>query len=73
MSENSDDWLTTAAAAEITGYHVNYVRQLLAAGEVEAQKFGPVWMVSRTSLEAYMVRQGDRGAKRGRKPHKPIA
>lgn len=48
------DLITTSEAAEITGYHINYIRQLIKVGKVDAQKFGPIWQVSRSSLLSYM-------------------
>lgn len=47
-------WITVKEAAELSGYHVVYVRLLLRAGEIEAQKFATVWQVDRESLEVYL-------------------
>ena len=49
-----DDWLTTNAAADLSGYHVNYIRQLIRANKLTARKFGPVWQVSKQSLLNYL-------------------
>ena len=52
---NSDDWITTQEAAELSGYHVNHLRRLIRQGLIKAQKFGPVWQISRQSLVIYVV------------------
>jgi excisionase family DNA binding protein len=64
----ADNWITTAEAARLTGYHPEHVRRLLLAGKVEARKFGPTWQVSRASLLAYVRKAEKRGKKRGPKP-----
>jgi hypothetical protein len=38
-----EKWLTTQEAAELSGYHPEHLRQLLKAGSIKGQKFGPVW------------------------------
>ncbi|MEM7334750.1 MAG: helix-turn-helix domain-containing protein [Chloroflexota bacterium] len=48
------EWITTAQAAKISGYHLIHLRRLLRAGEIEGQKFGTVWQVSKQSLETYL-------------------
>jgi excisionase family DNA binding protein len=50
----AEDWITTAEAAELSRYHVNYIRQLVRAGKIEAQKFGPVLQISKKSLLSYL-------------------
>ncbi len=50
----TEEWLTVHQAAELSGYHYNYVRQMIRAGKLEARKFGPVWQVNRTDLLAYI-------------------
>jgi excisionase family DNA binding protein len=64
------DWITTVEAAQMSGYHVNYVRRLIKSGRIKGKKmWGRDWMVSRASLLTH-VRQieklgGKRGPKRG--------
>jgi excisionase family DNA binding protein len=60
-------WITTAEAAEISGYHPDHIRRLTRAGEIEAQKFGFVWQVSSKSLLDYMNKMDKKGGKRGPK------
>lgn len=46
----AEGWITTSAAAELSGYSQGYCRQLAEAGRIEAHKVGPVWLVNRESL-----------------------
>jgi len=62
MAEN--EWLTVKEVAKISGYHVAYIRRLLKAGDIEAQKFATVWQVDRESLEAYLSEMESKGEKR---------
>ena len=61
------DWITTVEAAELSGYHPDYIRKLLQAGRIKAQKFGLVWQVSRTSVLAYVRQVEKLGERRGPK------
>ena len=63
----SEDWITTNEAAEISGYHPEYVRQLLKQKRVEGKKFGHVWQISRVSLRDYLVNMKKKGERRGPK------
>ena len=64
------DWITTAQAAELSGYHPERIRELVREGQVEAQKFGTLWQVSRASLLAYVkAAQKSEDKRRGPKPH----
>jgi len=47
------DYLTTDEAADISGYHVNYIRKLVRAGKVKADKKG-VWLIYRADLMRYL-------------------
>lgn len=62
-----DDWITTAEAVTLSGYHIVTLYKLLASDTVKGQKWGRSWMVSRSSLLAYMKRTEKLGAKRGPK------
>ena len=54
MMETVDGWLTTQEAADLTGYHLEHIRRLIRAGEIEAKKWGKIsWMVNRQSLIDY--------------------
>jgi len=51
------EWLTVNDAAKLSGYHPDYVRQLIRAGKVKAKKFSIVWMVDKDSLLRYIEDQ----------------
>ena len=42
-----EDWLTTADAAALSGYHLEHIRRLIRSGAVVARKWGRDWQVSR--------------------------
>ena len=50
------EWITTAEAAELTGYHAVHIRRLIRDGHVRGRKFGRDWFLLRSSVLAY-VRQ----------------
>ncbi len=64
----ADDWITTDEAAEISGYHPEYIRGLIRAEKIKAQKWNRSWQVSRSSLEAYLQSVEKLGERRGPKP-----
>ncbi len=41
----ADEWLTVAQAAELSGYHPEYVRDLIRRGEVEARTISILFSV----------------------------
>ena len=51
-----EDWMTTKEAANLAGYNIKYLRQLVRSGRVEARKVGRDWLVNRESLLAYKRR-----------------
>lgn len=61
------NWLTTAEAAEISKYHVEYIRLLIRSKEIYARKWGRDWMVNRKSLLEYMKHREMQGKRRGPK------
>lgn len=54
MTTNGGEWLSVSQAAEMSGYHPEYIRRLIRRGELEARKFSIVWQVRRESLQAYI-------------------
>ena len=50
----TDEWLTVTEAAELSGFHPYYLRELLRMGKIKAQRFGPLWQVSKQSLLTYL-------------------
>ena len=49
-----DFWITTAEAAQISGFHIEYVRRLIRKGTLRARKWGREWMIDRESLLHYL-------------------
>lgn len=64
------DWITATQAAELSGYHPDYIRKLAQAGAIKAQKWGQEWQISRKSLLAYLGAMETRGKRRGPKTKK---
>ena len=60
-------WLTTSEAANISGYHPDYVRKLLQSDKIVGRKWGQTWMVDRGSLSAYLETVKSKGKKPGSK------
>jgi excisionase family DNA binding protein len=46
--------ISVKAAAEISGYSIQYLRRLLRTGQLEGMKIGQVWLIKLASLEAYL-------------------
>ena len=68
-SKPSDDWITTQEAAELSGYNQTYLRWIIRRGDILARKFGPVWQVSRESLQVYLkAAEQSEDKRRGPKP-----
>ena len=44
-----DEWLITSEAAEISGYHPEYLRKLLQSRKLTGKKFGTTWRVSQNA------------------------
>jgi excisionase family DNA binding protein len=63
----AEDWITTAEAAKISGYHQEHLRRLLKQNKIEGRKFGIVWQVSQRSLQKYLDRMAKLGKRRGPK------
>jgi excisionase family DNA binding protein len=58
----AEGWVTISQAAEITGYHVKYLRRLAGQGRIEGHKVNRGWLLNVSSLLAYkaqMDRLGD--------------
>jgi excisionase family DNA binding protein len=49
----STEWITTQEAAELTGYHVNYIRRLVKWGRIIGTKRGRDWWIDKASTIAY--------------------
>jgi excisionase family DNA binding protein len=51
-----DNHMSIQAAAEYSGYNLQYLRRIVRKGEVEGVKVGQVWLVNLASLDAYLKR-----------------
>ena len=61
--------ISVKAAAEFSGYNIQYLRRLLRNGRLAGIKIGQVWLILIDSLETYlrngqMVRDGRHGPRR---------
>jgi excisionase family DNA binding protein len=50
---NPTEWITTQEAADLTGYNLGYVRQIIWRGIIVAEKKGRDWWVDKASVGAY--------------------
>ena len=48
------EWITTAEAAKLSGYHPVYLRELIWDEKIRGKKFGIVWQVNKQSLLDYL-------------------
>ena len=46
--------VTVQAAAEVTGYNIQYLRRLLRSGKLEGIKIGQLWLIEMQYLETYL-------------------
>ena len=46
--------VTVQAAADVTGYNIQYLRRLLRSGKLEGIKIGQLWLIEMHSLEKYL-------------------
>lgn len=48
--------ITVQAAAEATGYNIQYLRRLLRSGALKGRKIGQMWLIEMEALGAYLER-----------------
>jgi excisionase family DNA binding protein len=46
--------ISVKAAAEFSGYSLQYLRRLLRSGKLEGVKIGQVWLIDKDTFEAYL-------------------
>ena len=46
--------ISVKAAAEFSGYSLQYLRRLLRNGKLVGFKIGQVWLIEKTAFEAYL-------------------
>jgi excisionase family DNA binding protein len=61
MSTNLEDYMTTAEAAEVLGISSMSVARLASKSILRGKKYGPAWMIEKTSVEEYYERTKDKG------------
>ena len=49
-----EKYISVQAAAEVTGYNIQYLRRLLRSGTLEGIKIGQIWLIEMQSLETYL-------------------
>lgn len=66
---NFGEWLTTAQVAQVLNCGLHNVRRLIKSGSLQAEKVLDRWLVSRSSLDAYIENPPKPGPKpKGSKP-----
>ena len=58
------DYITTEEAADLSGYHVNYIRRIMRQGKIKGRKAGIVWLIERPSLLEYLAKVNALGTRR---------
>lgn len=58
------EWITTADAAGISGYDVQYVRFLARTGKIGAEKKGRDWWIDRDKFRTYLAVVEELGTKK---------
>jgi excisionase family DNA binding protein len=53
--------LTAEEAAELSGFHIDYIRRLARSGKIKAEKHG-VWLIDRDDLNRYLEEMKALGA-----------
>ena len=48
--------ITVQAAAEVTGYNIQYLRRMLRSGALKGIKIGQIWLIVMESLLTYLER-----------------
>ena len=46
--------ISVKAAAEFSGYSLQYLRRLLRCGKLDGLKIGQVWLIDKSVFEAYL-------------------
>jgi excisionase family DNA binding protein len=46
--------ITVLAAAEATGYNIQYLRRILRSGALKGVKIGQTWLIEMEALETYL-------------------
>ena len=46
--------ITVQAAAETTGYNIQYLRRIMRSGALKGVKIGQMWLIEMVALEEYL-------------------
>jgi hypothetical protein len=49
-----EKYISVQAAAEVTGYNIQYLQRILRAGKLEGIIIGQIWLIEMESLETYL-------------------
>lgn len=52
MTKN--DWITTQEAAALSGYNPEHIRRLVRQGKISAELKGPMFWISKVSLQKFL-------------------
>jgi excisionase family DNA binding protein len=50
--------VTVYAAAEVTGYNIQYLRRMLRSGKLKGIKIGQIWLIDMDAFKAYLMSVG---------------
>ena len=67
-----DKHISVKAAAECSGYSIQYLRRLLRNGRLEGTKIGQIWLIEMVAFDRYL-RHGQMQRDRRCGPRKPEA
>jgi excisionase family DNA binding protein len=56
--DNMGNTITVEKAAQLSGYHPEWIRRLVRHGVIAARKIGRMWFVDKRSFQDYLDRQG---------------
>lgn len=59
----AEEWITTAEAAELSGYHPERIRELVRDCRINGRKFGIVWQIDKDSLLSFLQESRESGDK----------
>ncbi len=56
--------ITVQAAADVTGYNIQYLRRMLRSGALKGVKIGQMWLIEMETLETYLQHVGSTSDRR---------
>ncbi len=67
MIKSKSDYFTTTEAAEIIGFHPDYVRRLILDGKIKAERLGRNWIIKLSDITKIKRQRFPREKKRNGK------